>query len=147
MEKDIMENRDGSIFSSPGEEKYYFRYDFMPKITVTFKDNTSKEYSHIDDLKAKLDIYGIIMSDESEDNQWQVGKHTAKLYLFGEVIDFDVNIVSGPVESLELLSEIKTEYTYLYYEKPALDGVTVRVNFKDGKSVIKNTQYNRRIFH
>lgn len=137
MEKDIMENRDGMIYSSPGEAKYYFRYDFMPKITVTFKDNTSKEYSHIDALNAELDTYGIIMSDESEDNQWQLGKHTAKLYLFGKVIDFDVNIVSGPVESLELLSEIKTEYTYLYYEKPALDGVTVRVNFKDGKSVIK----------
>lgn len=134
MENDIMENRDGELMGGMEDEKYYFRYDFMPKITVTFKDNTSKEYSHIDDLE-ELDTYGFIASDESEDNQWQVGKHNAKLYLFGKVVDFDVNIVSGPVESLELLSEIKNEYTF--YEKPALDGVTVRVNFKDGKSVIK----------
>ena len=135
MEYDLIENSDGYFETDYMNQPTYFKYTMNPSIKVTYKDNTSKTYNSIDEISGEFNGEPMVVSDQSYENQWSVGTHTATLYAFGFAVPFDVNVVSGPVKSLTLLSDIKTEYAS--YEEPSLDGVTLRVEFKDGTSVTK----------
>lgn len=135
MEYDLIENSDGYFETDYMNQVTYFMYTMNPSIKVTYKDNTSRTFNGIDEVRGEFNGEPMVVSDQSYENQWSVGTHTATLYAFGFAVPFDVNVVSGPVKSLTLLSDIKTEYAM--YEEPSLDGVTLRVEFKDGTSVTK----------
>ncbi len=126
-----IENADG--YWNYENDEAYFYYDKTPSYTVVMKDGTRYEslydgYADIGDY----DIYPYIETDQSYDNQWGVGKHSAKMYLAGKEVEFVAEVVETPIENMtvtpirDLISGIDNS-DYIGY----LD-FNVEIKFKDG---------------
>ena len=119
-------------------------------MTVKFKDGTELSgdfYEVIEQIEAKYGHYPYsIESDQSYENPWGIGEHTARISMLGFTAEFTVTVEETPIESIEIEPIQYLEHTggqwsnwtpddnympdswYYYYEDP--QKITVR--FKDG---------------
>ena len=82
---------------------YYHYYDgnLNPYYTVTFTDGTQQRTNGSFHYNGEW-YYPTITSNQSFDNQWGIGAHTATFELFGQTVDYTVNIEENPIESISI---------------------------------------------
>jgi len=80
-------------------EHRYTKYYYSPEVTIKFKDGTTQT---VTDMVQIGDMwYGFTpQDDQSYDNEWGIGKHTASIELLGVIAEFTVEIVESPVASV-----------------------------------------------
>lgn len=135
-----------------GPDKWY-EYDIQPKnISVTLKDGSVISGSYYD-VCQQLGYYGDYSSDQSFDNQWDVGEHTATINLMGFTAEYSITITESPVESIDLEDIVLIEGIDSYYngeyEHYYVNPILSEVIFKDGTkakivddgAIIYNGQY------
>ena len=142
----IMEGTNGSRQHASNPDVEYYHYNYMPKYTVTLKDNTvlTSEYGSI---TYNGNRYSLFYTDgQSYSNQWGVGTHTVKASLMGYETSFTVEIAESPYRFLEILEvEELTEYKNSWENSNgdiiySLPNVIFRVTDKYGKSFIVSTR-------
>lgn len=82
------------------EEDTWFFYDIVPdNVAVTFADGT--QYSGtFNEVAAITDNALEINTDQSYENPWDLGVHTASINLYGFEAEFTVTVVETPVASM-----------------------------------------------
>lgn len=127
-------------------ENAYFHYEICPEnLTVEFKDGSDFVGTYEEFQEMGYEVW--YASDQYYDNQWDVGAHTAIIYVCGKEFDYTVEVVESPIESItvgtvELIQNVDgymegywlddetyVEDAYFYYT-PNLENITVE--FKDG---------------
>ena len=147
----------------PEESPEYFKYNYTPRFTVKMKDGTELESDSDGDVWYNNRMYYSQCSDEqSYENQWGVGTHTARMEIMGYEGTFTVEVMENPVESIKFenvkLIEnvdggIKTDYNYEiserspeYFEYDYSPRFTVKM--KDGTELESDSEgdirYNNR---
>lgn len=92
-------------------EDAWMNYDVFPEnITITLTDG-SEVSGNPHDLPDSIREYLWWHSEQSYENQWGVGEHTATIYLGTMSKDYKVVIEGAPVESIEIEDITVTEYT------------------------------------
>ncbi len=86
------------------DERYevYHEYYIKPsciEVTVNYKDGSSLVCS-ADQLYIKTGYEAQITNDQSLDNVWNIGKHTATVTYLGITDDFEINLVANVPEQL-----------------------------------------------
>ena len=77
----------------------YTRYNYVPEVTVEFKDGTTQTFNG--SIQIGDDWYGVSYNDDQAyNNEWGIGEHTASVELLGKKADFTVKIVESPVASV-----------------------------------------------
>ena len=95
-----------------GEEVRWGVYSCEPRnLTVYFTDGTSATYYDLWELQDDLGVWLDYISDQSYDNQWGVGEHTATLYYGDDAWTYTVIIEESPVESVVFEPITYYEYT------------------------------------
>ncbi len=78
----------------------WYKYDAYPYgVTVTTAEGTVY-YEHPDMLRHTFGTCGYVTDDQSPDNAWEPGVHTATFTLLGASCDFEVEVVPYPVVSV-----------------------------------------------
>ncbi|MBO5021151.1 MAG: hypothetical protein J6D52_10850, partial [Clostridia bacterium] len=127
-------------------ENAYFHYEICPEnLTVEFKDGSHFEGTYDEFAEMGYEVW--YTSDQVYDNQWDIGTHTAHIYVCGKEFDYTVRVVESPIESItvgavELIQNLDgymegywldddtyIEDAYFHYE-PYPEDITVE--FKDG---------------
>ena len=108
----IVEGTDGSFWESYDEDGEltgrYFHYDTEPEnITVEFKDGTkiSGDASHIWQETGESVITN---NDQSRDNVWGVGDHTATVTFMTVKAEYTVTVVETPIASISVDDDLLT---------------------------------------
>ena len=96
-----------------GDSESWIEYNIDPKITITFSDNT-KFTGTKEEVEKVLGYHVGIYSNQSRENQWGVGKHTAKVCFLDQSAEIEVTVVESSIESLEIQDVSVTEYTHGY---------------------------------
>ena len=108
----VLSEADGTpeySYGNNGEITLYNHYrNYQPHVTVTFRDGTTEEYAEYrcDRSEANLTVpdYLFVEDDQSAENPWTVGEHTATAYLQsggGSVaVPFKVIVAESPVKSI-----------------------------------------------
>ncbi len=129
----------------------WFCYDILPEtITVNYTDGSSVTGT-LEEIFQGAGTAADFTSDQSYENQWGIGTHTATATFMGVSTEYTVEITENPVESIsvEPLTLIEnfhgdirrqwdettgeyTENTWFYYE---IEPKTVTVHYKDGSTV------------
>mgnify|MGYP003290300841 CR=1 FL=1 len=137
----LIENNDGYITNdyiyNESIDEYteveYFRYNAensYPIITIEFEDGTiisGRDYQ----INQQIDVYPSVLSYQSYENSWEIGKYTAYLEIFGEVYPFEVEVTANPVSGIELVkAPDKTEY--ILGEYADFEGAIIRINYTSG---------------
>ncbi len=95
----------------------WYEYDIRPEIlTVILKDETviSGTYNEVCE---ELGYYGDCRSDQSYENLWGVGAHTATINLMGFVKEYNIIITESPISSIQIDDIEILEYTNGWYEE------------------------------
>jgi hypothetical protein len=94
------------------EEENYFRYNFNPgSFTVTYMDDTTESFTNADDFWQHYEYYIDVGTDQSAQNPWGLGTHTANVSITGVTCQMTVNIVESPVLSVTTNDETVVEGT------------------------------------
>lgn len=116
----------------------WFRYYIEPNnMTVNFTNGISVS-GYTSEIQNFIGVYPYCNSDQSFENQWGIGEHTATLYLAGFEIDYTVIIKEAPIISIEVkdvtvyenIGGYETENGYYYNINPFFD-----VTFFDGSKL------------
>ncbi len=122
------------------------RYDCSPdRVNVFMKDGT-KTVMDYQMLLAEFGEIGILEDDQSPDNVWGPGVHTAHYRVGGMECDFEVEIIPGPVESISAVDFVCTEGIDGYIEfwdtspmqswfKYSYANTVVTVTMRDGTEI------------
>lgn len=122
----------------------WFRYYIEPNnITVNFTNGISVS-GYTSEIQNFIGVYPYCNSDQSFENQWGIGEHTATLYLAGFEVEYTVIIKESPVRSIDIkdvtvyenIGGYETENGYYYNIDPFFD-----VTFFDG-SKLEGCQHN-----
>lgn len=139
-----------SWYTVYGDDTYYYNYYAVPqKITITYTDGTPDWTGTYDELYKLLDGELSFSTDQSENNQWGVGAHTAEIHCLGTSVAYDVTITETQIETITVMPVIaiagedcwlQTQYYdpqqciwvyaewYQYNSNPEM----ITVTFKDG---------------
>ena len=106
---EVIENYDGSkeeyVDEETGEASVWFRYApviwGVPGITVTLSDGRSKTGTCWE-IEEEFGISIGCYDDQSFDNQWGIGEHTAYVTCEGYTGEFTVNVIENPIESFSV---------------------------------------------
>ena len=105
----LIENYDGGISYNDYDEETgqeiepWFEYSYHDAVdyTVTLPGGQVLESNDIGEVEYQGEWFSLdIEDDQSYDNQWGIGTHTATGKIFGKEVTFDVEIVENPVESV-----------------------------------------------
>ena len=119
------------------------------KYTVTFRDGTTQTLSRWENIEIGGESYSLsIWDDQSYDNQWGVGTHTATASLFGVETTFGVEIKKSPVKEVVVKDSSAIVETHgSYYSgngdsrfEYGLMNLEYTVTFEDG-SVVTTKSY------
>ncbi len=81
-----------------GDFVHYYRYNIVPsQVIVQFRDKTSVDVTKPQDCIAKFGYMWSIETDQSPDNPWGSGEHTATLRLGSRTTTFKVTISTSPL--------------------------------------------------
>lgn len=129
------------------EYKYY--YDIgSPKITVYYTDGTVKgsmypyELVELFDNKYQYSFY----TDQSYENQWDLGKNQVSLDFMGHTVKYDVLLAERFVKSIKVVDAKVSdhdiyydEFENLYYD---LDNVRLEITLWDDSKVVETVRSN-----
>ena len=98
----ITEFTNGGYTKDWNSDLEWYRYNYSPTFTVTYKDG------HVITKKGSIDINGksyfpSYVDDQSSTKPWGVGKHTVIAMLAGRKTTFTVEITESPYVTLEVL--------------------------------------------
>lgn len=80
----------------------WFRYEIFPqKITVHYSDGTSFTGTQ-DQIAEKTGYWPNYIDDQSYENQWGVGEHTAIITLGGLSAEYTVEVIENPIERIDV---------------------------------------------
>ncbi len=150
----LIENIDGYMwwdYDDYYNEHEYFCYDTslaVKSVLVNYTDGTSEVIT-----QDHMNFYNLyITDDQSYDNQWTAGSHTATVTYLGKSCEFIVDIIPNTIESIEvyetasLLEYIDGGYTYEYDDDynearfflydSSCSVVSLKINHNDGTSEI-----------
>lgn len=115
-------------------ENTWFRYFINPEtVTIRYKDGkvvTGDLYKIYDEATA----YGVnfeYASDQSEENPWGVGTHTATATFMGVSTEYTVEITENPIEKVEIV-KAPDKSVFFTGEYIDLKGAALRISYKDG---------------
>ncbi len=92
----LIENFDTSEWNTE-----WTQYTYQPEFTATLKNNEGTLESEYGWIEYKGQSYSLnVTDDQSAENEWGKGTHTATGKLFGKTDTFNVNIIENPVESV-----------------------------------------------
>ena len=151
MEEDIWED-DEFIGTEEWFEYYYYPNDITLKLKDgrTFKGDLYELYEELEDEPGCWYSYG---SDQSYENQWDVGEHTAYLNFMGFVAEYTIEVVENPVESItaddisrivgtnmisaqeEIWNEETEDYEWVGYSIYNVQPEYITVKLKNGETV------------
>ncbi len=156
----FIENIDGYIQSDYNPdtdewdlEYFYYELDYHDiSITVNYKDGasiTGTDYEIYDETGRWV----YFETDQSYENAWGVGTHTATARFMGVAEDFEVEVAQNPVDSISAVANIplienidgyfvrdynpdtdEYDLEFFYYELDFFD-ISITVNYKDGTSI------------
>lgn len=153
---EIVENTNGSMmqeYTSESDECLeYYHYYVYPKFDIELKDGTVlKDQQH--SITYNEEWYSLnVSTNQSYNNQWGLGAHTATASLMGYSTEFNVNIIESPVQSIvcdDLVIYEETDgYYETYYDSENNKQVRFRyncypsfsINFNDG-TVLEEQRY------
>lgn len=146
----------------------YFEYEFPSNLNdkiIIYHKNGNKDvytknsiYTFRNEQGEDLNGYQIT-SNQSEENNWDVGNHYFTLEYWDFSIDIPIEIVESTIESVELINSIPFEYyentdgymeidkegfEYYYYDPLIVDGDKLKVKHKNGEIEyldLNNIQY------
>jgi len=118
------------------DPEMWYEYSVQPeRITVTLKDgNVISGYYY--DVCYETGFEGSYTSDQSFENQWGIGEHTATLNLGGYTAEYVVEIKAVPIQTIEI-DDIKIiEGSHGYFEYGYYDiyssNISGKVTFTNG---------------
>ena len=118
-------------FENGDDNQEWFCYYYLPEYTVTLNDGTVLD-SEDGEVEYKGEIYKLeVYDNQSSDNPWTVGTHTATAEILGTETTFNVKIIDSPCESFEILKVSPLVENDYYYGIPQF---TYKVINKDGTS-------------
>ncbi|MBE6727857.1 MAG: hypothetical protein E7562_04325 [Ruminococcaceae bacterium] len=144
---ELVENNNGYMegyWDIDNNYSEWFRYYVEPdNITVNFTNGMSVS-GYTSEIQNFIGVYPQCYSDQSFENQWGIGEHSATLKLAGFEVEYTVIIKESPVRSIDIkdvtvyenIGGYKTENGYYYYINPFFD-----VTFADG-SKLEGCQHN-----
>ena len=147
----IIKDVDGYSMFNDITGNSYFRYSYTPAIKLIAKNGEEISYDPSPYSAAfvyKDSVFPVIVSDDQDDNLWDVGIHQATVWCGGLETTFSVTVVDSPVESL-LIDPIRA------YEGVELSNnlalcFPFTVVFKDGTTQTyerRSFQYNGRTYN
>ena len=156
----IFEGTYGSFYTDENGDQYWCYGYFDPSFTVNFRDGTSKtscrgyydrQYIDIDDNQYQLKCYNTDSAQKTE--HWTVGNtYKVDCTFMGVKSSFNVSIIPGPVESIEVqdISIIEGAHghkdyfggNYWFYEVSP----SFTVHFKNGTSESSDSHYDGKIY-
>lgn len=108
---ELIKNVDSSTYTSydeNGERKDWVGYTVATGFTVTLKDGTSTKVADGSSFKYNGErYYKTITTDQSYENQWDVGTHKATIELLGFETEFEVEVIDSPIKNVELVGDGK----------------------------------------
>lgn len=99
------------------------KYEYMPKFTVTLSNGETYESDVFGGIEYNDDYFYLnIEDDQSSENPWGVGTHTATGTILGVSAEFEVEVVPSPVkkveaEPLKLIENASGDWEYEYKEE------------------------------
>ena len=97
------------------DDEGYFKYNFNPgEFTVTFNDDTAQTYADVDAFYQDYEYYVDVSTNQSAQNPWGLGAHTATVSIAGISCQMTVNIEASPVASVTTSNETAIEGTNGY---------------------------------
>lgn len=70
-------------------------------VEVTTTDGEKVVYEDLNELSDTYNAYLEFITDQSAENVWNAGTHTATLEFMGKTCEFEVEVVESPIESIE----------------------------------------------
>ncbi len=138
-------------------ENSWMEYSIDPEnITVNFKDETPSVSGTASEIEEQTGFFVHYESDQSHENQWDIGEHTAKITIAGVTAEYTVEVVDSPIESIAVEdvvviendgeqrgyydeeSEQYIENAWLEYQ---VDPIYITINFKDDVPPISGYPY------
>ncbi len=110
-------------------ENSWYRYELNAIYTITLSDGTVIEGDN-NAIYNELEEWVNIEDDQSYENQWGVGKHTATASIFGVTCEVEVEVKASPVASISF-TKLPDDNKYYENEYVDLTGAVLRVNFTD----------------
>jgi len=127
--------------------RYFFYYAAPEKITITYTDGSVIE-GDTDEIYKQTGMRAEFGTDQSIDNPWGIGDHTAQLYFMGETIEYTVSIVESNIASITVPKKTIVEGTngnwceqrlndgtYAFYYNYDFDIDEMTITYKDGSSI------------
>lgn len=107
----------GGYYRTDWEGNTYFCYSYRITGTVYLNDGTSFGFENGFELGDRYYDFGY-SDDQSYENQWGIGAHTAHVECYGyeESFDLTVNVVESPVERIEVNDVEIIEHSNGYYD-------------------------------
>lgn len=99
--KPVVEGVDARISYDGINDKEYVRYDWTDAIEITVVYGENEVF--VGDINSIYDLYGMSakgVDDQSADNEWGVGIHTAELKYMGKTCQVQIEIIENPIESI-----------------------------------------------
>ena len=142
---EVYENIDGDYVNAYNSEtgewdlEWYKYYYSKPEFTVTLKDGSVLKGSYSVEYNDEY-YYVETSDDQSYNNQWKKGTHTAEINILGYETTFNVNVLESPYQSIEVVEvkpllegDVKHDYfsgeEQFYYNIPDF---RYRITKKDG---------------
>ncbi len=92
---------DEPVYDEFGNECTYHRYNYNPEWTVAFDDGRTETFYNYEPVVFEgRDFYLSVWDEQSYENQWGIGKHTAHASIMGFETDYSVEIVESPIENI-----------------------------------------------
>ena len=107
----FIENTNGYLQLANNDSWWY--YNQFPYYTVEMSDGTvyrDLNYGGFSHNGQFINAY--VTTDQSYENQWGVGEHTATLYVDDKQVDFTITIVENPIENVSIDPVTIVEGTY-----------------------------------
>lgn len=109
----------------------YDKYSYAPtEAVIEYKDGTSFK-GEIREIEKKLEGESCLFDDQSYENQWDVGAHTATLYIAGYEAEFTVNVLPSPISEIGF-EKAPDKTSFGIYETLDATGAVLRVEHTDG---------------
>ncbi len=127
---------------SGGDNYAWFLYELTPDITVFYSDGSSAKAAFYD-VYPLVGYSPTVRHNQSKDNEWEIGKHTASIICGDFTDEFTVTVLPSPAVSMTVQDATvrqyidgshSTESLFLYTLNPILT-----VTFNDG-TVITGTR-------
>ena len=99
----LYENKD-MVTASRNEEIYWKEYNpsaSKPRITIVEQDGTEVVYEDLNEIQMQYGAGVGFMTDQSDTNQWTLGKHEVTMNFMGQSCTFEVELQENPIKHIE----------------------------------------------